>query len=114
MDSSQNENVMIIDGENEISWNEWNMKDEIMNGNLQTKQNTTKEITNHNENNEMERNLQTLHTQMKKWRRHSRNVICWAFYYVNDDKEVDLLNLQVMRCVLCYNNPMYALYPNTK
>jgi hypothetical protein len=76
-----------IDGENETRLNEWNMKDEIMNGNFQTKQNTAKEITNHNENNEMERNLQTLHTQRKKWRRHNRNAICWAFYYVNDDKK---------------------------
>jgi hypothetical protein len=38
MDSSQNENVMIIDGENETRLNEWNMKDEIMNGNFQKKQ----------------------------------------------------------------------------
>jgi ATP/ADP translocase len=36
---SENENVMIIDGENEIGLNEWNMEDEIINGNLQIKQN---------------------------------------------------------------------------
>lgn len=29
-------NVMIIDGENKIGLNEWNMKYEIMNGSLQT------------------------------------------------------------------------------
>jgi hypothetical protein len=29
-------NVMIIDGENKIGLNEWNMKCEIMNGSLQT------------------------------------------------------------------------------
>jgi hypothetical protein len=61
MESSQNENVTIIDGENKIGLNEWNMEDEIMNGSLQKKQNITKEITNLNENNEMERNFQTLH-----------------------------------------------------
>jgi len=36
------------------------------------------------------------------------------FYCVNDDKEVDLGNLQVMRCLFCYNNPMHALNLNTK
>jgi hypothetical protein len=40
----------------------------------------------------MERNFQTLHTKRKKWKRHNRNVICWAFYYVNDDKEIDFRN----------------------
>jgi hypothetical protein len=45
MKSSQNENVMVIDGENEIGLNEWNMENEILNGSFQTKQNTTKEIT---------------------------------------------------------------------
>jgi hypothetical protein len=39
MESSQIENVMIIDGENKIGLNEWNMEDEIMNGSLQTKHN---------------------------------------------------------------------------
>jgi hypothetical protein len=42
--------------------NEWNMEDEIMNGSLQIEQITTEEITNFNENNDMEINLQTLHT----------------------------------------------------
>jgi hypothetical protein len=35
---------MVIDGENEIGHNEWNMENEILNGNFQTKQNTAKEI----------------------------------------------------------------------
>jgi hypothetical protein len=71
MESSQNENVMIIDGENEIGLNEWNMENEIMNGNLQIKQSITKEITNPNENNEM-KNFQTLRIQRKKWRGHNK------------------------------------------
>lgn len=32
MKSSQNENVMVNDGENEIGLNEWNMENEILNG----------------------------------------------------------------------------------
>jgi hypothetical protein len=71
MESSQNKNVMIIDGENEIGLNEWNMENEIMNGDLEIKQNITKEITNPNENNEM-KNLKTLHIHRKKWRGHNK------------------------------------------
>ncbi len=47
-------NVMIIDGEKKIGLNEWNMEYEIMNEILQIEQNKAKEITNLNENNEME------------------------------------------------------------
>jgi len=36
MESNQNENV-IIDGENKIGLKEWNTEYEIMNGSLQTK-----------------------------------------------------------------------------
>jgi hypothetical protein len=43
MESSESENVMIIDDENEIGLNEWNMEDEIINGNLQIEQNTLEE-----------------------------------------------------------------------
>ncbi len=56
---------MIIDSENEIGVNEWNMEDENLNGSLQTKQNIVEEKTNPNEKNEMEKNLQTLHAQRK-------------------------------------------------
>jgi hypothetical protein len=53
---------MIIDGEKKCDLNEWNMQDEIKNGSFLTKQITREEITNLNENNDMEINLQTLHT----------------------------------------------------
>ncbi len=42
MKSSQNENVVVIDSENEIGFHEWNIANEILNGYFQTKQNTTK------------------------------------------------------------------------
>jgi hypothetical protein len=60
---------MIIDGENE-GLNECNMK-----------------IIIPNEINEMERNI-----QRKIWRGRNKKSICWDFYYVNDDKGVDLGN----------------------
>jgi hypothetical protein len=34
--------------------------------------------------------------------------------FVNDDKEVNLGNLQVIRCLHCYNSPMHVPNPNTK
>ncbi len=36
------------------------------------------------------KNLQTLHNQRKIWKGHNKNAICWAFYCVNDDKELIL------------------------
>jgi hypothetical protein len=42
MKLNQNENVMIIDDENEIGLNEWNMENEILNANLQINKNTNK------------------------------------------------------------------------
>jgi len=55
MESNQNQNVMIIDGENKIGLNEWNMESQIMNGSLQIEQNTIETIINLNENNKMEK-----------------------------------------------------------
>ncbi len=51
----------------------------------------------------------------KNWREHNRNAICQVFYCVNDDKKADPHgNLQIMTCLLCYNNHVHALNPNTK
>jgi hypothetical protein len=58
-------------------------------------------------------NLQKLHAQRLFWKPKGRNVICWAFYVVNDNKPMDGKIPQVMRCQLCYKTPM--LYnPRTK
>ncbi len=35
-----------------------------------------------------------------------------AFYNVNDNKKVNRIVLQTMRCILCHNNPIWNL--NTK
>jgi hypothetical protein len=35
------------------------------------------------------------------------NALYWAFYYVNDNKEINIIILQVMHCILCYNNPIW-------
>jgi hypothetical protein len=46
------------------------------------------------------------------WKPNSINELCWAFYYVNDNKEVDLTTLQVMRCIFFHNNSI--LNPKTQ
>ncbi len=30
------------------------------------------------------------HVQRNKWKIHNRNAICWAYYCVNNNKEVDV------------------------
>ncbi len=68
-----------------------------------------------NEGNEMERNLQILHTQRKIWKSHNRNAICQAFYYVNDNKEGDPRTFdQVIICLFCYNSLVHVFNPNKR
>ncbi len=62
----------------------------------------------------MKENLQELHVQRKNWRGHNINFLCWAFYYVNDGKEVEIWFHQVMRCIMCYDNVVNILNSRTK
>jgi hypothetical protein len=41
-------------------------------------------------------------------------VLCWAFYCVNDNKEVDIIAPQIMCCIICNNNPILNLNPKTQ
>ncbi len=86
MESNQNENVVLIDGENEIHPNEYNIKNEILNESFQIEQNTIEKITITNETNEMQTNFQKLHVERKIWKGHNRDEICCVFLCVNDDK----------------------------
>jgi hypothetical protein len=45
-----------------------------------------------------------LHSQRKKWRSHNRNVLCWSFLCVNDNKKVTFYAPQIMHYILCYSN----------
>jgi hypothetical protein len=54
--------------------------------------------------NRSSKNLQKLHVQRKFWKGHNRNSLCWAFYCVNDEKEVKATFHQIMICVLCYDS----------
>jgi hypothetical protein len=37
------------------------------------------------------------------WKPHGRNALCWAFYVVNDNTQVDDKVLQVMHYMICHN-----------
>jgi hypothetical protein len=37
--------------------------------------------------------------------------LCWTFYYVNDNKEVELTSLQVMHYIICHKSPILNLNP---
>jgi hypothetical protein len=41
----------------------------------------------------------------------NKNALCWAVKYVNDNKEVDFIALQITCCILCYNSPILNLNP---
>ncbi len=50
----------------------------------------------------MKQNFKKLHVQINKWKGHNRNATCWAFYCVNNNKEVDMKFPQNMKCIFCY------------
>ncbi len=58
--------------------------------------------------------MKKLHAQRLFWKPNNLNALYWAFYYVNDSKEVSLTTPQVMHDILCYNNPILNLNPKTQ
>ncbi len=40
--------------------------------------------------------------------------MCWVFYYVNDNEEVNATTPQTMRCIICHNNPILNVNPKTQ
>jgi len=60
-----------------------------------------------------ENSLKKLHAQKLFWRGNNINALCWAFYCVNDNKEVIVIAFQTMCCILCHNNPIFNVNPKT-
>jgi cytochrome c-type biogenesis protein CcmH/NrfF len=58
-----------------------------------------------------QKNLKKLHVQRLFWKPNKKNDFCWTFYYVNDNKEVDLTSLQVMHCIICQKSSILNLNP---
>ncbi len=56
-------------------------------------------------------NLKKLHAQRLFWKLNSINALCWAFLCVNDKNKVDLIALQIMFWIFCYNSLVLSLNP---
>lgn len=50
--------------------------------------------------------LDKLHVQRNKWRPRNKNDLCQSFYYVNDKTKMDGKIPQIMKCYMCYKNPI--------
>jgi hypothetical protein len=48
------------------------------------------------------------------WKPNSINALCWAFYYVNDNKEIDLTTPQVTCCIFCHKSSVLNLNKKTQ
>jgi hypothetical protein len=55
----------------------------------------------------MKEDFKNLHAQRTPWRGNSRNVLCWAFYCVNDNKEVNVTTPQIIHYIFCHSSPIY-------
>jgi hypothetical protein len=101
-ESNQNENLILIK-ENQTNENEMYIAKDVERGesdNVQIKNSKVEE----NGERIMQLFLQKLHVQRNFWKGHNINSFCWAFYCVNDGKEVEFASHQVMRCILYYDS----------
>jgi hypothetical protein len=103
--SSKNENTC------DIYMNEVKMEYEPLlelqeNINLQENENLQIEGSRNPKMNEekMKKNLKMLHAHKSSWRGNNRNALCWAFYCVNDNKEVNVTTPQTIHCIFCHSN----------
>jgi ubiquitin C-terminal hydrolase len=47
--------------------------------------------------------LKSLHMQTKLWKQYNHTSITWASFCVNDGRIGDVVNVEVMQCIVCYN-----------
>jgi hypothetical protein len=76
--------------------------------NLSVQTKTSKNLENGSEE-IMKENLKKLHAQRKIWKPHGKISLCWNFYCVNNNVDVDLVNTKIMCCNLCYQNPVIGI-----
>jgi hypothetical protein len=113
--SSENENTC------DILINEVKMKDESLlkpkkNVNLEENESFQRKGNMNLRMNEekMKENFKKLHGQRSFWKGNSRNALCWVLYYVNHNKEVNVIACQTMHCIFCHSNPILNLNPKTQ
>jgi hypothetical protein len=62
----------------------------------------------------MKGNLKKMQVQRKIWKPHGKTYLCWSFYCVNDNVEVDLVNTQIMCYIFYYQNLVIGINPRTQ
>ncbi len=62
----------------------------------------------------MKANFKKFHAQRSFWKGNNRNALCWAFYCVNDNNELNVSTPQTMCYILCHSNPILNLNPKTQ
>jgi hypothetical protein len=107
--SSAYENVVM--GNNETI--KISMHDEIMEENVSVQIETNMNLEIEREE-RMKINLPKLHAQRKSWQPHGRLSLCWSFYYVDDNTQIDFDNTQIMHCILCYQKPIIGINSRTQ
>jgi hypothetical protein len=55
-----------------------------------------------------------LHAHKKNWQLHGRLSLCWRFYCVNDNTKIDLENIWLMCCTLCYQELIIGINSKTQ
>jgi len=91
------------------------MKEECMqeceiNHSFQTKSSQNQK----NEKQIMKENRKKLHVQKTIWKTHDKKSLCWVFFGVNHNKNVEVKCLQTLSCILCYNSPILFCNPKTQ
>jgi hypothetical protein len=89
---------LIEETSNENEMNIEKYLERVESGNVETKNSRVEK----NGEQIMKKVLQKLHVQRKIWRSHKKNSLCWAFYCVNDGKEVEVGSHQVMTHEMYY------------
>jgi len=78
----------------------WTFVELEENGSVQIERNRNPK-TSEKKMNEISRKL---HAQILFWELNNKNALRWAFYCINDNKEIHLICFQIMHCILCHNS----------
>jgi hypothetical protein len=89
------------------------MNDEIIEENVSVQIKISQNLENEKKT-EIKINLKKLHLQRKSWQPHGSTSLCWSFYCVNDNIEIDQDNTQIMCCILCYQELVIGINSKSK
>jgi hypothetical protein len=90
------------------------MNDEIIEENVSVQIKTSQNLKNEKKE-EIKINLKKLQVQRKSWQPHLSICLCWSFYCVNDNIEIDLDdNTQIMCCIFCYQELVIGINSRTQ